>query len=146
MEIAALIISILSLLISSVIAIVDVASNKKINDVNLEAELSKDIIKEYLTKVFPQAVSKIYFKKRKLTNIVPLQNGLNNLRNRLKFFKYCDNSFFYELKIKTQALEDYIVNNEGRAFSAEDQVEVMGEIRRQMTDIYSLLKKKYKNG
>lgn len=146
MDIAALIISICSLLISSAIAIREIQSNKRINDINLEAELSKDIIKEYVTRVFPQSISKIYFKKRKLTNIAPLQTGLNGLRNRLKFFKYCDNTFFIELKIKTQALEDYIVNNEGRTFPAEDQGEVMDEIRRQMTDIYLLLKKKYKNG
>lgn len=55
-------------------------------------------------------------------------------------------SFFESLKKKTQTLEDYIVNNEGRVFSVEDQGEVMEKIRRQMTDIYLLIKEKYKNG
>lgn len=146
MEVAALIISILSLLISILFAVLEIRNSKKINDINLEAELSKDIIKEYLTEKFPDAMSKIYFKGRKLTNIVHLQTALNGLRNKLKFFKYCDNTFFAKLKDKTQRLEDYIVSNEGRSYNAEDQGEVMDEIRNQMTDIYELLKQKYKNG
>jgi len=146
MDTAALIISIISLLVSILFAILEIRNSKKINDINLEAELSKDIIKEYLTEKFPNAISKIHFKGRKLTDIVPLQNALNGLRNRLRFFKYCDNTFFIKLKNKTQTLEDYIVSNEGRSYNAEDQGEVMGEIRNQMTDIYELLKQKYKNG
>lgn len=146
MEVAALILSILSLLISILFAVLEIRNTKKINDINLEAELSKDIIKEYLTEKFPDAISKIYFKRRKLTNIVHLQNALNGLRNKLKFFKYCDNAFFTKLKDKTQALEDYIVSNEGRSYNAEDQGEVMDKIKNQMTDIYELLKQKYKNG
>ena len=52
MEVAALIISILSLLISILFAVLEIRNTKKINDINLEAELSKDIIKEYLTEKF----------------------------------------------------------------------------------------------
>lgn len=146
MEVAALIISIVSLLISIVIAFVENKNSKRINDINLEAELSKDIIKQFLTETFPGAVTKIHFKERKLSNIVHLQNALNNLRNKLRFFKYCDESFYSKLKEKTQSLEDYIVLNEGRTFNVEDQSEVMNEIVSQMTDIYTLLKEKYKNG
>lgn len=146
MEVAALIVSIASLIISGVIVFFEIRNNKKLNDINLEAELSKDIIKTYMTEIFPKAISKIHFKGRKLTNIVPLQNALNGLRNRLRFYKYCDSGFYDELKEKTQTLEDYIVSNEGRTYHVEDQGEVMSEIRVQMTDIYSLLKRKYKNG
>ena len=99
-----------------------------------------------MTETFPGAVTKIHFKGRKLSNIVHLQNALNNLRNKLRYFKYCDESFYSKLKKKTQSLEDYIVLNEGRTFNVEDQSEVMNEIVSQMTDIYTLLKEKYKNG
>lgn len=146
MDVAALIISIISLCISSFFAFLQIRNNKKINDINLEAELSKDIIKKYLTETFPQAISEIYFKKRRLTNIVPLQNALNGLRKELRFFQYCDENFYISLKKQSQQLEDYIVNNEGRSYNTEDQGEVMNEIRSRMKDIYSLLKEKYKNG
>lgn len=146
MEVAAFVLSIVSLIISSCLAYLEIVSGKKINDINLEAELSKEIIKNYLTEIFPAAISEIYFKKKRLTNIVPLQNALNELRKNLRFFKYCDSSFFTNLKEKTQSLEDYIVNNEGCSFDTEDQGEVMIEIRKKMTDIYTLLKEKYKNG
>ena len=100
----------------------------------------------YMTETFPKAISKIHFKGRKLTNIVPLQNALNGLRNRLRFYKYCDSVFYDNLKEKTQTLEDFIVSNEGHTYHIEDQGEVMNEICAQMTGIYSLLKRKYKNG
>ena len=146
MEVAALIISIISIVITLGVAWWQIKRTKKLNDINLEAELSKDIIKEFLTNRFPNAITAIYFKKRKLTNIVQLQNALNDLRKKMRFFKYCDSNFFEQLKVKSQALEDYIVNNEGRTYTTEDQGEVMEEIKRQMTDIYSLLKSKYING
>ena len=146
MEVAALIISIASIIITLGVAWWQISRNKKINDINLEAELSKDIIKDFLTNKFPTAITKIHFKNRKLTNIVPLQNALNELRRKMRFFKYCDSKFFNQLKLKLQELEDYIVNNEGKVFVAEDQGEVMEEIKKKMTDIYTLLKSKYKNG
>ena len=64
----------------------------------------------------------------------------------MRFFKYCDGDFFEQLREKSQDLEDYIVSNEGRSYSTEDQGEVMETIKRKMTDIYSLLKSKYING
>ena len=145
-EVWALIISIVAILISIGVAWWQVDKTKKINDINLEAELSKDIIKEFLTERFPAAITAIHFKKRKLTNTKPLQNALNELRQKLRFFKYCDAHFFEELKTKSQELEDYIVNNDGRYYSTEDQGEVMEEIKTQMTSIYSLLKTKYTDG
>ncbi len=143
---AALIISILSLAGTIVFAIWNIVNTKKINDINLEAEISKDIIKEYLTDIFPKAVSKIHFKKRVMSGIEPLQNALNDLRKQLIFYKYCDEKFFRGLKEKTQALEDYIVLKEGHRFDYDRQNEIREEVRCQMKEIYQLLKNKYKNG
>ena len=98
MDVAALIISIAAIIISVIVAAVQIAKNKKINDINLEAELSKEIVKVYLTEVFPKAVSDVSFKKKRLTNIAPLQNALNGLRVKLKFYIYCDNEFYQNLK------------------------------------------------
>ena len=146
MEVAELVISIVSIIMTLCISWWQISKNKKLNDINLEAELSKDIIKESLTNTFPNAISGIHFKKQKLTNIAPLQSALNNLRKKMRFFKYCDPNFFDNLKVLLQDLEDYIVNNEGRYFSTEDQGEVINIIRTKMTAIYTLLKSKYING
>ena len=82
MEVAALIISIVSILITLAVAWWQIKKTKKLNDINLEAELSRDIIKEFFTDRFPDAITAIYFKKRRLTNITPLQNELNSLRKK----------------------------------------------------------------
>lgn len=146
MDVAALIISILAIIISVIVAAVQIAKNKKINDINLEAELSKEIVKVYLTEIFPKAVSDVSFKKKRLTNIAPLQKALIGLRVKLKFYIYCDNEFYQNLKRQLQDLEDYIVNNEDRYFGFDAQKEVRQIIYLKMTEIYSLLKKKYKDG
>lgn len=146
MELAALIISIISIAITVVFAIVQIINDKRLNDINLEAELSKEIFKEYLTLKFPDAISKISFEGNKLSNIVDLQNELNSLRSSIKFFKYCDEKFFNEFKTKSQELEDYIVSNEGKIFRFEEQGTVTQTIIEKMSAIYGLIGQKYKNG
>lgn len=146
MEEAALAVSIVSICISLIVMAIEIHSNKKLNDINLEAELSKDIVKGYLTKKFPQAISDIYFNEKKLTNIDSLQNALNSLRNELRFFKYSDPEFYGDLKMKTQEIEDYIVENEDCYFEYCEQIEVKAVIHKKTTELYALLNNKYKNG
>ena len=146
MDIVAIIISILSLIISITFSIVEYYHSKKINDINLESELFRDIIKEYLTTIFPNAISEIHFNEKRLTSISLLQEALNKFRNSLRFYKYYDEEFYNNLKTKTQEIEDYIVENEDKEFSFEDQGEVTNKIRQQIKELYRLIAKKYKNG
>ena len=146
MDIVAIIISILSLIISITFSIVEYYHSKKINDINLESELFRDIIKEYLTTIFPNAISEIHFNEKRLTSIALLQEALNKFRNSLRFYKYYDEEFYNHLKTKTQEIEDYIVENEDKEFSFEDQGEVTNKIRQQIKELYRLIAKKYKNG
>lgn len=146
LEIIAIVLSGISLLASIGIAGLEIYKNKKINDINLESEFSKDTVQLYLTKRFPEAVNEICFTGEKLSQIDNLQNCLNTFRNELKYFRYCDIKFFEKLKKKLQTLEDYIVANEGKRFDADDQTVVQKKIVDSMTDIYKTVKKKYKNG
>lgn len=146
MDIAALIISILSIIVSTILFSVEMSANKKINDINLESELFKDIVKDFLTNKFPQSISNIHFQDTCLSGIDDLQQSLIEMRKSFKFYMYSDITFYNDLKSKLQELEDYVVSNEGKKYSIEEQSDVMKEIRSQMTGIYSLLKNKYKNG
>lgn len=146
MELAALIISIISIVISIIFAILQINSDKKINDINLEAELSKEIFKDYLINRFPNAISEICFEKNKLSNIGKLQNELNSLRKDIRFFKYYDECFFEDFRTISQELEDYIVTNEGKEYAFDDQRAVNDYIMKKLSDVYTLIETKYKNG
>ena len=145
-DMAAIIISVISLCVSFLAAVWQIYSNKRINDINLESALSKDIIDEYLTKKFPDAFDEIKFIDEEFTNNLTLQNSLNDFRNDMKFFKFTDKNFYEKLTKKLQAVEDYIVMNDKKHYSIDRQGAVIDKITELLTQVYRLVGKKYKNG
>lgn len=146
MEKISLIISIVALFISLFVAGWQIYCTKKINDVNLQAEFTRDIFKRYMTQNLPQAFLVIKFPKGKLSGIDHLQNALNCFRQEIKFLKFSDERFYNKFKKRTQNLEDYIVLNCGKKFDNDEQGEVLKEISKKLSKIYKLINKKYQNG
>lgn len=146
MDIAALIISIVALLASSVIAIVQIANNKKYHEVNLDANLSGEIFKEYLTENFPRAFQKICFRNNKLSDIDEMHKVLLSFMQKIRFYRYLDENFHTKIVTLCQGLEDYIVMSEDSKFTAEEQRKANEIIVSYIKDIYREINKKYKNG
>lgn len=146
LEIIAIIVSLISLVVSCALALWEIWKNKKINDVNLEADLFKDVLKLYLTKLFPDAVSQLHFENDVLVGIENLQNTLIDFKNELKFFRYRDVSFFNNLQDKLQAVENYILEKVDEMYTYEEQDKIIIDVSLGMTDVYNLVGKKYKNG
>ncbi len=146
MDVAALIVSIISLCISVFVAGWQIYCSKKLNDANLQAEFTKKILKDYMTTELPEAYSVIKFPENKLSNIDCLQNALNHFRQELKFLKFSDERFYKKFKKHTQSLEDYIVINCGKEFDNDEQGEVLKNIAKKLSRIYKLVNKKYQNG
>ena len=143
MEIASLIISIIAILLSLLATIMQIKNSKKINDINLEADLLISLITDSITKEIPNAYSNICFPKGVLSKTKDLQNSINRLLEKMRFFKYYDKAFYESIKEKGQALEDYIVENEGKHFELDDCSKVTDKISKMISDIYYLIKKKY---
>lgn len=146
MSIVSLILSIISIVISLAIAIIEIIRAKKINDLNLDFELFKDIIKKYLTSIIPNAYQDISFPNNQLSKIDSLQSALNSLMREVVFFKYSDLNFYKKIKGAIQRLEDFIVVNEGKKFDLDEQREISEKIYNQIKEIYKIFEKKYKNG
>ena len=98
MDKVALILSIISLVVSLIIAIWQIISAKRINNVNLQAEFTKEIFKRYVTNDLPKAVSIVAFSNGKLSKIDLLQNSLNSFRQELTFLRFSDNRFYKKFK------------------------------------------------
>lgn len=146
MDIIAIVISIISLIVSIVLARKQTKSSFYINDINLEAELSKDTFKIYLTEKIPKAISNISFDGNRLTNIVELQDSLNSFRKDLVYFKYLDEVFYKDFKNAAQNLEDYIVENEGKTVENTDIANILQEIVEKIKVLYDVCRVKYKRG
>ena len=63
MEIASLIISFVAILLSLFATFLQIKNSKKINDINLEADLLKSLITDSITQEIPNAYSNICFPK-----------------------------------------------------------------------------------
>ena len=103
----------------------------------------KSLITDSITQEIPNAYSNICFPKGVLSKTKDLQNSINQLLEKMRFFKYYDKDFYDSIKEKGQALEDYIVENEGKHFEVDDYSKVTDKISKMISDIYYLIKKKY---
>ena len=143
MELASLIISIVAIFLSLLVTIWQNKCSKAINDINLEADLLKELITKPLTEEIPNAYKDLCFPNGVLSETEPLQTAITNLLEKLRFFKYYDAHFYSEIKKKGQALEDYIVSNDGKHFDNDDMSKTLDEISQMISEVYFLLKSKY---
>ena len=143
---ASLVVSIIALIISLISPIYSYIMSKKVNDINLKSEYIKDTYKEFLTKRIPEARRYVSFNDNTLTGIGKLQNELIELRRALYFYKYSENDFYMDIKIKIQTLEDFVVNNEGCKFDDAEIENMQRQIEEMLTDIYESMNNKYNNG
>lgn len=146
MDLAALILSIISLVATTILSIYEIVNALKVNDINLEAELSKDAFKEYLTETIPIAMSNISFVNNRLSHIEELQNALNSFRKKLRFYQYCDKKFYNKFKRSSQDIENYIVLNEGKEYEPIEFAVVNKEITKKIKKLYKVCQNKYKRG
>ena len=146
MEVAALIISICSFAFSTVIAIWNIVTSKRISDISLTSEFSKDIIKSYLKDRLPKAHANISFPEEKLSGVDELLSCLQQFMQDLRFLKYIDSRFYKKFKNSCQSLENYLTNSEDQKFDIDEQRSVTKNIYAKLNKIYKVAYKKYKNG
>ncbi len=147
LDIIAIILSFASLLVSIGVVTYELHGTKKINDINLVANIMNQIYMKYLITEIPEARRLIDFPGNKLCGTQRLQDVLVHLKNDSLFFKYSDNKFFDKLKNLCQDLEDYIVKNDGKKYdSLEEKNAVFTYIEEKLSDLYNLIENKYKNG
>ena len=59
------------------------------------------------------------------------------------YFLYSNEDFYYELKKKTQELEDYLVQQCGESFNGNEQQNVLKKIQELLNGIYHCISKGY---
>lgn len=144
MEIAALILSIISIISSLVIAIYEIVENRKINKISLESEYFDSLFKDFLLKKIPSTRIKIQFNSEgKLIDTEEFVSVLNEIRKDSLYFIYTDKDFYNELKYSLQDLENYILNEENNELIGEDQTTFFNNVQEKITTIYDIMISKY---
>lgn len=115
MELAALIISIISFLGTACLAIIQLIQSKKLSKTSIESEFFSEIYKEHLVKKLPEARRLMWVDKdKKLKDDKALIDELNSIRQDSLYFMYNNNVFYEKLKNALQSLEDYLINSEDK--------------------------------
>lgn len=147
MEIAALIISIVSLIATIAVGIYDKKIDKKISNISISSDYFNDLYRDILLKTIPQDRKKITIDRNgKLVGSDDLIDTLKSIRADSAYFLYTDKVFYKELISCVQELEDYIVNTENKQVTGEEQTEVFNNISNKITKIYSVMTQKCFDG
>lgn len=145
MDIAAFILSIISLIASVLVAFYEIYENRKLNNISLEAEYFDSLFKDYLLKEIPIKRKKIRFDMdSKLADADELIDVLNSIRHNSLYFQYADKEFYNNLKDALQGLEDFIVDSQNKAIIGEDQTDFFKKMQEKIEKIYDIMLKKYK--
>lgn len=138
------ILSIIAIVISIIVAILDYWRELRINRTNLDSEYIKDIYKEHLVYKIPEARKYMNFDcSSKLIGTDKLIQELQQLRYDSLYFQYNNLDFYEELKKKLQQLEDRLVENTGKEFLGEEQTQLLTSIQEEINSIYKLISDLY---
>lgn len=87
MDIAALIISIISLIATTIIGVYELKSNREINDITLEADFFDFLYKDLMIKQIPACRAKLLFdQNNKLTGADDLIDAISEMRKKINIF------------------------------------------------------------
>ena len=143
MEIAALIISIISIVASVIMTIWQIIITKHVNRINLNKNEFDLIFNDYLIKEIPQARKFLKFdEKNKITGINHIIETLHNMRKDSLYYNYNDKKFYDELEKKILELEDYLTNNSNTEYEGSRQTNILNHIDELIENIYSIINNK----
>ncbi len=141
-ELITAILPIVSIVVTIVNCFLLYRQNMRINNIKTKLPIIEKIFDDYLINRIPDARGYIRFNK--LGHLDDYQNYidvLSAMRNSARYFKYADKSFFDSIKLKTQALEDYLSSCGNKRFESEEQADVYNEISRKTGEIYDCINK-----
>ena len=145
MDVAALVISVLALIFSGVVLIVETIREYKITRMSMEFEFYMEIYKEHLIKKIPEARRVMRFdESHYLKDAQALIDELNAIRRDSLYFMYNNKNFYTQLKTKLQNLEDYLIVTEAKELLADEQTAFWNEVQKGLNGIYETISKAYR--
>lgn len=120
--------------------------NELMNSSSLLSVYYEKIFSKYLTEKIPEARRKLRFNDGKLEVPPEFIQTFNKMIQDAVFFKYQNNSFYRELKLKIDNLELYVTGIVNQTIVDDsDEGTIKEEINNRISDIYKLITKSLTN-
>ncbi len=141
-------IAIILSLIAIVVSIYGIYSQKKMNDVNLQAAYFKEIFGDYLKNKIPEVCAKLnYDENGKLNKSYrEISFIFFDMIQECGYFKYADNDFFFDLKNMVKELDEELVEMAGDVEKDKSlQKKNIIKIHARVEKIFARINKAYQN-
>lgn len=139
----AIILSIISILLSSIFAIIEHIRAHRSDETELESENFKRVFTDVLVKSIPLARSEIHFDQGKnIVGYAKLLDELNNLKDAILYYKYSDKAFYTELLKALNSIEDQIASTRNKQ-ACNDQETFDQELTKKVESLYQLCLQRY---
>lgn len=137
LDIIAIIISILSLLFTIAIFILNDHRAKQLNRINLAAEFFNSVFKEILISHIPQKREMLKWDKGRLVDYEMLCEAITSLSEKSRYYFYSKSKYYEELKKCIQDTEDCICGTANRTVSTvSEQEKALNDIDDKLRAIY----------
>ena len=142
----ALIVSMVSLVVTIGVTIVTIIIQKKINTMNLEANYYDYIFKKFILEEIPQKFSVLKFDANKQLNknYKELNKTMMNMVRKARYFRFSNPNFYKKLSDMTMELDEKLVTLSGKKIDIiSDQNKKLIEIEDYLSKIILLINKNY---
>ena len=142
MEIFLAIISAVISAISVVISVLAFIRTRKLNNINLRAEMVRGAYTELLLINIPKSREYIHYNGEKITGVDKLLDNISNVRRRSLYFKGFYEAFYKNLTGLCQTMEEKL-NDIDRRYTTNEFQEYLNSIDADLEKLYDLIGKIY---
>ena len=137
------ILSVISIIVAGFSIVIVYFQNEKINKMNMNARLYNEIFDEFLIERIPKARTYLRFENNKLVDSETLCDTLTDLKNSILYFRYTDKTFYKNLCVQIDELEDYVMQCGNRESVQEEQGDVFHKIQEKLEKLYKIINDNY---
>lgn len=140
-------ISLVAIVMSWKTSILQNESEKRMNDINLEAELWVDVFKKYIISLIPNARKKIFIDPSGfLKDWNELSVVLSKLKNDAIYFQYRNKKFYSDLMAKKIEIEEFLGCYDGKQIQNKEVTEFFSKLDELIDEFYNIIFSNYLNG
>lgn len=144
MEIAALVVSILAVIITIINFLFQQKRETKFFRKNLDAEYFNEIYKDSFIFKIPTSRRYISFTTEgNLVGVEKLIEELTNVRAHSIYYHYNDFDYYSSLKEQVESIEDFLVLTAQKTLHGEDQNDFFNKLNTKIKKLYEINYKKY---
>ena len=141
-NLVAIIISVFSLVITTVLAIIQIVTSNRNNAHYLQANLIKEMYEKTLMSSIPSGLEYIRYDGRKITGVEKLIFAVCEIRRVSLYFKATDRCYYDNVHDKCQKLEIFL-SEATRDYTPTEFAEFMNRVDEEVNKLFMMISKKY---